>query len=47
MKYLFKFVLTIICVVALVTGVQAQEQDPVGLTPTEEDAEGMRNRSNG
>jgi hypothetical protein len=41
MKNLFKFVLAIIFVIALVTGVQAQKQDPVGLTPTEEDAEGM------
>jgi hypothetical protein len=41
MKNLFKFVFTIMCVIAIVTGVQAQEQDPVGLTPTEEDAAGM------
>ncbi|MGD9064671.1 MAG: DUF3604 domain-containing protein [Desulfobacterales bacterium] len=41
MKNLVKFVFTVMFAIALVTGVQAQGQDPVGLTPTEEDAEGM------
>ncbi len=40
-KQLTMFVLAFICAFALVEWVHAQEQDPVGLTPTEEDAGGM------
>ena len=36
-----KALIVVLFTLALVTGVQAQDQDPVGLTPTPEDAGGM------
>ncbi len=41
MKKELKILFVVLFTLALVTGVQAQDQDPVGLTPTPEDAEGM------
>ena len=40
MKKELKTLFVILCTLALVTGVQAQDDDPVGLTPTKEDAKG-------
>ena len=39
-------ILAFLCVLVFVTGVQAQDQDPVGLTPTKEDAAGIGKKPN-
>jgi hypothetical protein len=43
-KNLMLSVLVIVYALVLATGVQAQDQNPVGLTPTAEDAAGMGKR---
>lgn len=46
MKKTLKILFVILCTLTLVTGVQAQDENPVGLTPTPEDAEGMATSPN-
>jgi hypothetical protein len=41
MKKELKILFVALCAFAVVSGVQARNKDPVGMTPTEEDAEGM------
>jgi hypothetical protein len=40
-KELKKTAFIIACMFVMLTGVQAQDQNPVGMTPTEQDAAGM------
>ena len=41
MKKTLNILFAVVCAIAMAAGVQARDQDPVGLTPTTEDAQGI------